>query len=919
MDGDPYLYSRPAVVTGDQIKEALEKANRKALKETLDRQAREVERRRVESLRSKGKRGKGSKYKVNVPLLSTSTNVESKMFSASPEVTTSIVGSSFLTPGSTVVSGAIKSTQYTFAFEEAQRTHEVESSSARDLQTTLPPPAERLEREGAAAPVTTSGDAGRTSSRVRRQLALHETDRGTAQWKSHGAKSNAASNGGEYQTNSLPANFTMGRGEAAGKKIFAPDPRVSDGRRPSRGASRERGGVTDASGQNRSKGNASYDTQSLPVELIYKLGQVNSTAAVGKPLLSRVTTPSRPPSGGPTSESRGLQSPLGPLSGIVTGSPVAATRRTPTSPMNDHTKSPYWTGVGGDRRIRSPGGGGKGVSRVLGSGGGVTPKERVLGGRNASPRPSARLAGVILPPLNARNDPDVIEMSAVLDVAAPTREYSVLGPTPGAFSSHTPSGSAQPSSRWRTCNTPSERPAQPTPPLPSPPLDVAAAEQARKQAEREKAWVQQVKQLKEELRKTRTKRGGKGGLKHEARGAMGSTPRRAETAPDPPPHPPKRGGAGAGAGGGVGATGRSGGAVETNGHVGGSRPHQVEKRDFAKAHIFTRENFRPITAPEDAASYCGMLSPFPSLPRLVQPGKLKSREPVQAGLEAAARSEGEETTCSEATYSPSIQAVQTFTSTGTSGEESLKLASLTTRQVTLGLPDYGESDPVPIQFNHLLQFVDAQMITSMQAESLWNFFAVSPEVACCGRSDSNAAHAGASTAASSTRGVRGRPSRDDASGAVGLIREDTLGMKEAEKWQEENGAGAPEGEREGDISNGKGFYVPHSPSQPPTSAVLAPALRRKISGQYSEHEAALFHQPHKPLHNSRLRVSPSGTGTVGSGRRTSPHKASILPSQFSTPLGLHNSGGDENGEGTGTFDTFSELVLSTELKDDDDD
>ncbi|KAG5472865.1 hypothetical protein LSCM4_02190 [Leishmania orientalis] len=488
MDDDRYIFSRPVVVTEDRIKTALEKqAKQKALKAALDRQVREAERLKAEAHRTNGKRP--SDPKVNGPSASSSAYVESKVPTASPPATNSVAGPS-PTVGATVAPGVVESTRYTFSFCKGQGTFEMESSSARLLQATLPPFAEGRERGGGAAPPATTGDAGKASARVRRQAASREAVSGTGRRSSRGGRPTAAANGGEYQTNSLPLNFTAAK-EAAGKRFPSPE----------RG-----GGDSDAIGQSKSKGSDRYDTQSLPVELIYKLGQASSNAVV-KPRLRRVTTPLRPPSSGRASESRGLQSPLCSLAVAVSGSPMAAAGDNFTSPPTDSTRSPDWIGVGGGRPLLSQGCG-KGVPRVLGNGGG-TPKEKALGLRYASPRPSARLAGGILPPLNARNDSDVIEMSAVLDAATPPRECRVAGAVPGAPSGRTLCSAAQPLSRRQTSSTPAERTARPSPP--QSPLDAAAAEQARKQAERERAWAQQVKQIKAELRKTRTKGSGKGG------------------------------------------------------------------------------------------------------------------------------------------------------------------------------------------------------------------------------------------------------------------------------------------------------------------------------------------------------------------------------------------------------------------------
>ncbi|KAK7195432.1 hypothetical protein NESM_000470400 [Novymonas esmeraldas] len=936
MDNEHYIYARPVVVTEDRIKEAAERqAKQKALRAALDRQVREAERLKAEAHRAMAGHG----TRVNNPTV-TAPSSSSSAAVASVGTSSPAIGASTATPAGPSppppgTGGAVESTQYTFSFREGQGTFEVGGTSARRLQATLPPSAEGRDRGGGG------GEGGRVvaaAPRVQppsRELdggAGRRTDRG-----GRGAAPTAASGNGEYQTNSLPLNFSMAKG-VAGRQAPSRERRASDGSRPSGGASRERGGGDDASGRSSNKGSGGYDTQSLPVELIYKLGQAASngssnSGAVARPPLHRVATPQRSPSSGRPSEPVALAQ-------VSSSSMTAAAVRDPfVSPLENRTSSPDWAGLGGaaaggGRPFLSPRGGGKGGPRVPGSGGG-TPKEKALGGGgvHVSPRVSARPAGGILPPLNARSDSDVIEMSAVLDAATPHREYSGLV----AANGRTPGSAAQPSSRRRTSSTPAERQLRLSPP--ASPRDATAAEQARKQTEREKAWEEQVKKLKAELRKARAKGAGRGGPKAEERGGLGSTPRRAETAPDPPPHPVVRGGASGGIGGGAGGVhgrhnnnnnGGGGGGGGGRGVVGSGRLHPVEKMDFGKAHIFTRENFRPITAPEDATAYFGLLSPPPSLPPVVQPPKPRSREqqarPGGGGGGEAAGSKGRRVTAEEeaettpAASSPITNAAQTFASTGTSGEESLKLASLTTRQVTLGLPDDGGSDPVPIQLSHLLQFVEAQIITATQAENLWDFFALSPDVAHVGGRDGEGDRGGSPHPVNGERGVWERQKCSPRSDSAG----DAVVEVEVEEVSEERPATRDVGDEQG--GGGGGFYTPHSPPPPP-SAVLAPALRRKISRRYSEQEAdAVQHlQPHKPVPDARRRVSPGGSGDrgVSGGRRVSPHKAQA-PRRLSAGTAAaaasdrRGGGSDEDEHGTGTFDTYSELVLPPGLKDDED-
>lgn len=876
MDEDHFIYSRPVVVTEDRLKEALAKqAKQKALKAALDRQVLEAERLKAEVHRAKDRQARTpSDPNLSAPPAPFQPKGSGRVQAVSPAPPAAgpsppPVGGAGATPSpSPMQPGAVESTRYTFSFREGQGTFEVEGSSARRLQTTLPPSAEGRER---------AAEGGKPRAPARRAPSSREAGDGES-------GSRIKRGVGEYQTNSLPLNYGSAAKGAAGKKTPASrERRVSDGGRPPRGASRDRKGGAAGDGSS-----GSYDTQSLPVELIYKLGQANNNGSAAPsvakaPLVHHVSSPPQPPVADRLSELHVMHSLLGPLVGAgVPGSPLPVFRENHTTPRGERQSSEDWSSnAPGGRPTISPRG-------AVG-----TPKEKTPNGRRPSPRPSARPAGGILPPLHGRSDSDVIEMSAVMDAMTPLRDCGVaLHGTPST--NRTPTGSAVPGARRRTSSTPAERAARPSPP-PSPRDATAAAEQARKQAEREHAWEQQVKQLKAELRRARAKGGAsKGGQKGgEARGTAGNVPRRAETAPDPQPHPPVRGANAAasplgGAAGTGGALGRNGGTGAGRGNVNSGRPNHVEKMDFGKAHIFTRENFRPITAPEDAGAFFSLPSPPPSLPPLVHGPKPRSREQARTG------SVEREVPALEVESSPAANMANTFTSTGTSAEESLKLASLTTRQVTLGLADYGDAEPVPIQFTHLQQFVEAQMITAAQAESLWNFFAVSAEAGSGHYDDADGAHGS------------GVADDDEVEGAMESTTLEIEVVEERVPVAPGHGAPPPPRGRGSD----SGFLVPHSPTQPPTSAVLAPALRRKISQLHSEQEAALLlQQSQHGFHNGRRRPSPSGPPGDRGHYGTLHFEDRTRTSSQTSPTPPRRDAEEGNVGDSGTFDTYSELVL----------
>ncbi|KPA83346.1 hypothetical protein ABB37_02999 [Leptomonas pyrrhocoris] len=903
-----FIFSRPVVVTEDKLREALaKKANQKTLKDALDQQVFEAERLKVEAHRAKGRKEKKSANRGSLTSAPSSSSEGETARGTNSSLDASPAGPSPapLVPSPPPSSGThagpssgLEPTRYTFSFKEGQGTFEVTDKTVRQLKETLQPSsAESRARTGSKD----DGGPSVPSSNIKEKkpdgpvpVRRTPSSRDSAREAGGGGSSSnrrrrkgsptapAAAGRGEYQTNSLPADFRLGKragnGGGGGSNVCSPTTvtreRVgSGGSQPSRGASRERGGAGGAG----SGDEGGYDTQSLPVELIYKLSQGNalpSAAGAGPDVRSplsrlkpphppRLVSPKRSLSTSRISDSMGMRSPRTPLL-PPPGSPGSALR---------------------DRAVPVSPRGGK-AGRLS------TPLDSARGAR-----PSARPAGGILPPLNGRRDSDVIEMSAILDAQTPIRES-------GAGAGGAP--------RRRTNSTPKDRAL--FPPGASPLNDVSASEQARKQAEREKGWAQQVKQLKAELRKARQEAGAKL-ANNRADEAQGKAPRRAETAPDPPAYPPGKAPRGVG-----GIRQRR---VENGGNRGENalpaRPTRLEKVDFSQTRIFNRETFRPITAPEDASSYFGGLLHPPS-PRTPLPPVQPKASPALAAVSTEQLTAAKRTAASTAQSDPlPHEAVrQNSVHTVISADDSLKLASLTTRQITLGLPDYGDGAPVPIEFLHLRQFVEAQIITASQAENLWEFFALSVPVEFGGsgggggagqrRFSSDAEHLEVQDEVHAGRGEEMESHTIEVeevafAGATHTPHRAEIGG---------NSAGSEKGEMEEDEPDD--FFVPHSPSQLPTNAVLAPALRRKISQLHSE-EAAMFLQRQQQLRNGRQRPSliadrkpKSKPAEKDAGRE---ERAQTSPLRGSSPSLRRDSQGSEP---AGTFDTYAELKLPRNVR-----
>ncbi|KPI85961.1 hypothetical protein ABL78_4963 [Leptomonas seymouri] len=924
---DHFIYARPVAVTEDKLKEALAKrANQKALKAALDQQVLETERLKAEARRKKGKKeakptSKGSGISITPPTL------EGEVFvRPSPNPGASPAGPSPASPvpppssssgAHAGPSSSIEPTRYVFSFQKGQGTFDVTDNSVHPLKETLQPSSV----EGRARAGSRDGeDPSIPTSRAKQKRNVPALARRTPSSRDSARKAGVANGGrgryrgnvgaaaaptcGAYQTNSLPANFklrkeTVSGGDDGGSLATASRERVGSGEsRSSRGPSREKGGA----GGPGSGNDGSYDTQSLPVELIYKLSQGSAlpSVAVGAanagdaglnlrsplsrlkpPHPPRLVSPKRSPSSSRISDSLGLRSPMRTPS-AASGSPGSAVR---------------------ERGVQvSPRGGRSGRMN--------TPIDGPVG-----VRPSARPAGGILPPLSGRRESDVIEMSAIIDGRTPVRDSGGAGGAPRRRVSGT--------SNDHSLLTPGASPLS----------EISAPEQARRQAEREKGWAQQVKQLKAELRKARLEAAGRMG-NNRADGAPGRAPRRAETAPDPPACPPGKAPRGVG---GIRQRWAEGVGDERE-NVGQARPMRLEKMDFTKTHIFNRETFRPITAPEDASYFGGLLGPPPQGALL----PLLPTRPAPAPASAAAGSAERETAPKKAiaaateSHPHTPKAVkQSSAHTSTLGDDSFKLASLTTRQVTLGLPEYGDGAPVPIQFLHLRQFVEAQIITASQAENLWEFFSLSVPVefgGSGGGGDTGFSQEGggrrkqSGVGAERYEGQRAGPTdlEEELESCPIEVEEVDFGGKtcsphrgEVSREHHEAVEGTSDGEADTEEDEAVSFFTPYSPSHLSTNAVLAPALRRKISQLHSEEAALLLQQQQRrngrlhPSVRSEAMLSNASTEAGAGKEERAVATQQRDPPHLNPPPLLHRD--SEILEPKGTFDTYSELKLSSNV------
>lgn len=674
---------------------------------------------------------------------------------------------------------------------------------------------------------------------------------------------------GEYQTNSLPLDIA-GKNDAGGRRGSPKEGR--GGGKPVRSASH-------AQSETNGGGSGSYDTQSLPVDLIYKLG---ADAAAKAPAGQQLLTPKRSPRQVKQSESSGLAN-------SRSSTPLRVAR----TPSGDYSRPVLQEGPVGDRHRNA----------VLSPIGGRVAHGVWRDGRRPSPRTPGLPAGGVLPPIDSRCDSaDIISMSAVIDNGAPlTPPLSSpgLGRNPR---SQTPTSQQQMQPRGAGNGAVGSSGAG------VPPLGDATA-QAKKLMEKESGWEKQVKNLKMEMRKTRQK-AGKGGKKKTD--DAGNLPRRAETAPDPPPRQPSK------------SPRERADANDSPRARAGGRPSRVARPDFSKAHIFTRENFRPITAPEEAAflGFSGSPPLRQQLPKLHQVSKL-STEAHKSGVGGE---DGDMSTLESSGKHDSSMS-NPMAATGNS-EESLKLASLTTRQVTLGLPNYGGNAAVPIQFRHLGQFVEEQIITSDQAEKLWQLFSTSVNSSDTSGTAGAASYRKRSSGADPLSGSMLDP---DASMDIEVEEVTAIPFTRPDYHQE---ALLPPSLLP---SHGSGQHL---------TPVLAPALRRKIDQRQSEQEA-LFNLskmsnggvvsqagggPTSAISRSDGGGSSSSGGWVAarnsdsSSQGTTPQKtpaaerigdlstshdlaSSVLPQRRSiTPKSLATLDLEKSGTGV-TFDTYSELAL----------
>lgn len=194
--------------------------------------------------------------------------------------------------------------------------------------------------------------------------------------------------------------------------------------------------------------------------------------------------------------------------------------------------------------------------------------------------------------------------------------------------------------------------------------------------EKERNWEEQVKQLKDELKNARQK-------ERDMSKFMNEKPQRAETAPNTgsigklaplqqqqqQPLDPRRGGLPAPV-----AADKAKRLAPNQQGGGGMKippsPTAPQRKDFNNARVFNQDTFRPITAPLEPIVEDVRMSSTKQLPPL---------------------------------------------------PESLKMASFNTRRIAFGLQQTGQ--PVTLTLDVLFDFVDSQVITRQQAEGLWSLFA----------------------------------------------------------------------------------------------------------------------------------------------------------------------------------------------------
>ena len=209
-------------------------------------------------------------------------------------------------------------------------------------------------------------------------------------------------------------------------------------------------------------------------------------------------------------------------------------------------------------------------------------------------------------------------------------------------------------------------------------------QEMQRMRDKERDWEQQVKQLKGDLKNARQK-------EKDLSKLVGEKPQRAETAPNP----------------------------SSSVHIlaGGSQ------RSLAKLLPLERQSQNQLVSPQQHQPFQSQQQPRP-----LQTGPASAQKGAPP---TTRRSDFNNTKVySNETFRPitaplePIADVRESTSALPPLPESLKMASFNTRKVAFGLPKSDKaSEPVPLDFSRLMDFVSSQVVTKAQADNLWTFFA----------------------------------------------------------------------------------------------------------------------------------------------------------------------------------------------------
>lgn len=953
------------------MKEVLAKqAKQRAMKEALDRQILEAERvRKEEALQAQ-------RY-----VLPDNTRAVAVLPTEgpSPKVVAPHSGETRGRPQGNRNAAEAEAARYTFSFNgeqasfvrengedpqrEAQRPNEAVNTKATTPKANTPTKgrASRSPSEGVdgkpsggspRAPADPVKPVVRSLSKQRQQQPQSKPERGAivaalAEPKNRGAAAAAAAMAAgkrkeketpRYQTNSLPVDL----------RDYA-----LDQQRLGNGAGKGRRSVSNQ--RKAVNGEPTYDVRSLPVDLVYQLGkgggggggsgaalEVNGGAAGG---CLRLPAPS-----GPGVKKKQQQRPA-----QKAKSPAEATSQrgstpeiegiSPATPPRPPSSGDYQTGclprdfawneVFAAQLLAAKGkaAGERGSPLWLSPSSRSPSYENLLGakagqgytkdGRRRSPRMPGRPAGGGLPPLPHPNGSaecdNTIELSAVLD--APSETGAVSG---GELRPSPPSSSSlqqlqqQPNHDQRTLAvmpTPDKR--QGRPPRSSSkdsrssgglgsPQDVKRLQRqldsrddvVRRMQEKERSWEDQVQRLKAELRSARKK-------ERELAKAnnLDGLPPRAETAPDAPD--PARGG----------RRNYSNERDRGNGVVaarGGGRGRVVatqelcKKPDFTRARIFTAEEFTPVAAPD---------FPDEGEDDAPVPRRHEHRSPVTGAKKKPKRFQEPppQSTGSVNSAPLAVDAAANSSLFGVS-ETSLKLASLTTRQTAFGLLQEDAATPAPIAFDHLVEFADAQIITLTQAENLWKFFCALKGVAVVYDRHGAIARQPASHSGDGKSGAYNSDGdADDGSG--GGSSEDSFSAKAAKPSKRVDRT--PNSGRRNDY---------HQSSSSPisaVSAVLAPALRRKISRMHAGAAAVSDGNSGGGRNEDTGRNSGAAAGsapreaatpplsvnTSGEGRSVARRQAHLAAQSRQSPSLPEKGGGSDMGSGRSPVSRGSSSAL----------